>query len=132
MIDAGPVVARIVVLSLRPALRRAIGMIGIRPESLSDAALAFEALLPELDKISNPELRAMMYLGAARGDRQPLTTGRAATVDSGVEFCQASAWLTTSHRWPPWPFRRSWRSACRYPARAGSNALSRTWCEESR
>jgi tetratricopeptide (TPR) repeat protein len=32
-----------------------------------DARSRFGALLPELDKISNPELRAMMYLGAARG-----------------------------------------------------------------
>jgi CHAT domain-containing protein len=43
-----------------------------------DAALAFEALLPELDKISNPELRAMMYLGAARGESFSGRTDQAA------------------------------------------------------
>lgn len=42
-----------------------------------DAALAFEALLPELDKLSNPELRATMYLGAARGQSFSGGTDRA-------------------------------------------------------
>ena len=43
-----------------------------------DAALAFEALLPELDKIANPELRATMYLGAARGESFSGRTDQAA------------------------------------------------------
>ncbi|HYJ41140.1 MAG TPA: tetratricopeptide repeat protein, partial [Steroidobacteraceae bacterium] len=42
------------------------------------AAEAFVELLPELDKISNPELRAMMYLGAARGQSFSGRTDQAA------------------------------------------------------
>jgi CHAT domain-containing protein len=42
-----------------------------------DAALAFEALLPELDKVVNPEQRATMYLGAARGQSFSGGTDRA-------------------------------------------------------
>ena len=42
-----------------------------------DAAVAFEALLPELDRLSNPELRATMYLGAARGQSFSGGTDRA-------------------------------------------------------
>jgi CHAT domain-containing protein len=32
-----------------------------------DSALAFDALLPELDRLSNPDRRALMYISAARG-----------------------------------------------------------------
>ncbi len=42
------------------------------------AAQAFVELLPELDKIANPELRAMMYLGAARGQSFSGRTDQAA------------------------------------------------------
>ncbi len=43
-----------------------------------DAAVAFVELLPELDKIANPELRATMYLGAARGQSFSGRTDQAA------------------------------------------------------
>jgi tetratricopeptide (TPR) repeat protein len=42
------------------------------------AAEAFVKLLPELDRIANPELRTMMYLGAARGQSFSGRTDQAA------------------------------------------------------
>ena len=59
-------------------MRCDLAMVLLERGQWRDAALAFEALLPEIDRIANPELRAMMYLGAARGQSFSNHTDQAA------------------------------------------------------